>query len=194
MCRWAGLSSGQTLPGSHSGTAGQAAKQLAEGAHSWWGLFPAVRAPTGTEEPLSPGGTAQQAALPAGHGAAGRAPWAGTPEAAAWWLPSAGRKRQGVKHSSSAAAVVRGLAPPAQTPLPCSSSLSNARCALLLSRAAWVKPSLCRALCAHLGHRGCLKRVLCGRHCVSVAVFARVWWGAGGRRLTAPTVVLQAPG
>lgn len=64
----------------------------------------------------------------------------------------------------------------------------------VLSRAAWVKPFLCCALCAHLGRHRCLKRFLCGRHCVSVAVFASVWWGAGGQRLTAPTVVLQAPG
>lgn len=48
------------------------------------------------------------------------------------------------------------------------------------------------ALCAHLGRRRCLNCFLCGRQCVSVAVFARR--GAGGRRLTAPTVVLQAPG
>lgn len=72
-------------------------------------------------------------------------------------------------------------------------SLRHSLCSVL-SWAAWIKPSLCRALCAHLGHRCCLKRFLCGRHCVSVAMFASVRWGAGGQRLTAPTVVLQAPG
>lgn len=46
--------------------------------------------------------------------------------------PSVGGKHQGVKHSSSATAIVMGLLSPVQTPLLHFLSLSNAQCSLWL--------------------------------------------------------------
>lgn len=123
-------------------------------------------------------------------------PHAGTPETTVWAPSSVRGKHQGVKSSSSSAAAVSDLCHKHQPALPRFSSLKQTPgvlCGSVPSPAAWVKRSLCRTPCAPPGHRCCLPRLLCGRHCVSVAVFGRL---VGGRspRLMAPTVVLQAPG
>lgn len=52
-------------------------------------------------------------------------------------------------------------------------------CGSVLSWAAWVKPFLCCALCAHLGRHCCLKCFLYGRHFVGHRVCKRL---VGGRR------------
>lgn len=134
------------------------------------------------------------------HGTANLFPHTGTPETAVWWLPFLHHLSEGSVREWNTAhlpLLLQGGLCLWHRPLCYVSRLSqmpSVLCGSVLPWAAWVKPFLCCALCAHLGRRRCLKRFLCGRQCVSVAVFASVWWGAGGPRLTAPTVVLQAPG